>query len=669
MAEIGYISLVLAFFVSLYAIVAFAIGARQSRASLITGGRASVVLVFILVSISALVLEIALVTHHFQLEYVTSYTSRDLSLPYVVSSWWAGNAGSLLFWAWVLSLAAMIFVLKKRDDRTLLPYASAIVMFAQAFFLVMLISAQNPFTKLDFIPADGQGLNPLLENPAMVIHPPFLLCGYVLFTIPFALAIAALLSKKLDNEWITRARGWALLSWLLLGVGNIIGAWWAYVELGWGGYWAWDPVENAGLMPWLVATAFLHSINMQRHRGMFKQWTMALIILTFVLTIFGTFLTRSNLLSSVHTFGENNLLPFFPAFLVIILFGSFALLYHRRDGLKSEASLKSLVSRESAYLVNILLLLASTLVIFAGTIFPALVKAVSSTRLVLGESFFNTVSLPIFMAVVFLAGLCIIIGWRQLVGKEFRRNLLWPTIVALGVVIGLLVASVSRWQAVISFAVCGFVITAISYQWLRELMARRRAQAENPRAKTISGFLWPNNNQYGAYIIHIAIVLIAIGVIGSSVYATEKEVVLRPGESMTINQYTLNYDKMTFSSTDNKMIISASVSVYKSKEMVARLTPEKYVQRNYEQPVTEVAIRSTPAEDLYVILADWDRNRTAAFKVLINPLVMWIWIGGGVLFLGGLICFWSQRVNTEPPKSHQGNQATLARLETPKTNG
>ncbi|MFC1965225.1 heme lyase CcmF/NrfE family subunit, partial [Chloroflexota bacterium] len=407
MAEIGYISLVLAFIVSLFAIFAFSVGARKNRASLITGGRASVVLVFILVSISALVLEIALVTHNFQLEHVTSYTSRDLSLPYLVSSWWAGNAGSLLFWAWILSLSAVIFVLKKRDGKDLLPYGSAVVMFTQAFFLVMLISAKNPFTKLDFIPVDGRGLNPLLENPAMVIHPPFLLCGYILFTIPFALAIAALLSKKLDNEWIIRARGWALLSWLLLGFGNIIGAWWAYVELGWGGYWAWDPVENAGLMPWLIATAFLHSINAQRHRGMFKQWTMALIILTFMLTIFGTFLTRSDLLSSVHTFGENTLVPFFLTFLFIIFFGSFALLYIRRHGLKSEASLKSLVSRETVYLLNNLLLFAFTLIIFVGTIFPALVEAVSGTRLVLEESFFNTVGLPIFMAIVFLAGLCI----------------------------------------------------------------------------------------------------------------------------------------------------------------------------------------------------------------------------------------------------------------------
>ncbi len=669
MAEIGHISLILALIVSLFAIVAFSVGAKQNRPSLISKGRRSIVLVFILVSLSALVLEIALITHNFQLAYVTSYTSRDLSLPYLISSWWAGNDGSLLFWAWVLSLSAMIFVLKKQDDKALLPYASAIVMFVQAFFLVTLVSAENPFGKLASVPADGLGLNPLLENPAMVIHPPLLLSGYALFTIPFALAIAALISKKLDNEWISRARGWALLAWLLLGVGTIVGAWWAYIELGWGGYWAWDPVENAGLMPWLVATAFLHSINLQRRRGMFKQWTMALIIITFTLTIFGTFLTRSDLLSSVHTFGENTLVPFLLTLLFIIFFASFALLYARRHELEGEASLKSLVSRETAYLVNILLLLASTLVIFAGTIFPALAEVVSGIKLDVGQSFFNTFNPPIFMAIVFLSGFCIIMGWRQITGNRFRHRLLWPTIVALGVIIGLLVAGVKGWQAIIAFAVCGFVIAVTLYQWLWELMARHRAQAGNSQARTIFGFLRANKNRYGAYIIHIAIVMIAIGVIGSSFYSTGKEAILKPGESMTINQYTLNYGKMTFSSTESKMIISTFVSVYNGRELVAQLTPEKYIYRNYEQSVTEVAIRSTPVEDLYVILADWDTNRTAAFEVLVNPLVMWIWIGGGVFFLGGLICFWPQKVTNELPKSNQGTQVTLARLETPTTNG
>ncbi len=667
MAEIGFISLILALMVSLYSIVAFFIGFKIHRISWITNGRIGVVLVFILVSVSALVLEISLVTHNFQLEYVNSYTSTDLPLPYLISSWWAGNAGSLLFWAWILSLSALIFVLKKQKDNTLLPYSSTITMIVQGFFLIMLIFAINPFTELATIAADGQGLNPLLENPAMIIHPPLLICGYALCTIPFALAIASLLSKKPDDKWIAHARSWMILSWLLLGLGNIIGAWWAYVELGWGGYWGWDPVENTGLMPWLVATAFLHSIIVQRRDGMFKVWTLALIIITFVLTIFGTFLTRSDILSSLHAFDENVLVPYYIAFLSIIFFGSFALLYYRRDELKSNVRLKSPVSKESIQLINILLLLAATLVIFAGTIFPALVEAVGGLKIDIGKSFFNTVTLPVFMIIVFLIGFCTVIGWRKLRNKEFGLNLLVPTILTVGVVIGLLVAGVNKWQAVITFAVCGFVITAILYQWLRELLLHRRTQSEKIKTKNISDFLWANKNRYGAYVIHMAIVLMTIGIVGSSVYASEKEAILNPGESMTINQYTLNYDKMTISDTENKMIVSVSISVYNNEKLVTRLTPEKYVHRNYNQPVTEVAVHSTPIEDLYVILADWDRNQTAAFTVLVNPLIMWIWIGGGVMLLGGLVCFWPQRVIIGPLENHRDNRAMLARLETPKT--
>jgi cytochrome c-type biogenesis protein CcmF len=612
MAEIGYISVLLAFIASLYTIFAFIVGVRRNRPFMISSGRAGVGLVFILVSISALVLEIALVSHNFQLKYVTSYTSRDLPLLYLASSWWAGNAGSLLFWAWILSLAAMVFVLKKRNNQPGLAYSPAIVMFIQAFFLTILVFVENPFGKLAAVPADGLGLNPLLENPAMVIHPPLLLAGYALFAIPFGLAIAALLKKEADNEWITHARSWVLLAWLLLGAGNIVGAWWAYTQLGWGGYWAWDPVENAGLMPWLVATAFLHAINVQKHRGMFKQWTMVLIIITFTLTLFGTLLTRSDLLSSVHTFGENTPVPYFLTFLAITFLGSFALFLTRRHGLKSEAGLKSLVSRESAHLANTLLLLASTLIIFVGTVFPALARAVNGTELNIGQSFFNTFNLPIFMAIVFLAALCIIIGWRQTTGKGIKLGVLSLIIFALGTTTGLIVAGASQWQAVTTFAVCGFAIVVTLYQFLKDLMTFRRSK-ENSLTMNFYDSLWANKNRYGAYIVHIAIALVAIGIIGSSDYATEKDSILKPGESMTINQYTLNYDQMTFSESDSRMTISAYVSVYDGKELITHLTPEKYIQRNYGQPVTRVAIRSTPAEDLYVILADWDSNQTAAF--------------------------------------------------------
>ena len=327
MADIGYIALFLALATSIYSAITYIIGVKKKHQALIESARNGLLATCGLVSVSVAVLLYAILSHNFQIEYVASYTSRDTPLAYLISALWAGNAGSLLFWAWLLSLFAMMVVLQNRNkNRGLVPYASSIIMLTEAFFLILLISVSNPFHELGFVPAEGMGLNPLLENPGMIIHPPLLLAGYVGFTVPFAFAIAALLTVKFGDEWIITIRRWTLLAWLLLGFGNLLGAWWAYVELGWGGYWAWDPVENAGLMPWLVATAFLHSIMIQRRKGMLKIWNMVLIILTFNLAIFGTFLTRSGILSSVHSFGDTNMGPFFLVFMGIALFGSLGLL-------------------------------------------------------------------------------------------------------------------------------------------------------------------------------------------------------------------------------------------------------------------------------------------------------------------------------------------------------
>ncbi|MEE9583144.1 MAG: cytochrome c biogenesis protein CcsA, partial [Dehalococcoidales bacterium] len=340
MAEVGYTALLVAFVASVYSAIAFIFGARKGHAALVASARRSLLAVFWLVSLSVALLATALVTHNFQIEYVASYTSSDLSLPYLISALWAGNAGSLLFWGWLVSIFAVVMALKKRDrGKELVPYASAIVMLTEAFFLILLLFVSNPFHRLAFVPAEGLGLNPLLENPGMIIHPPLLLAGYAAFTIPFAFAIAALLTKRLGDDWIIAVRRWTLMAWLLLGLGTLFGAWWAYVELGWGGYWAWDPVENASLMPWLVATAFLHSIMMQRRRGMLKLWNMVLIILVFSLTLFGTFLTRSGALASVHAFTGSVLGTFFLAFIGIALIGSLALLLYRRKGLRGEAEM------------------------------------------------------------------------------------------------------------------------------------------------------------------------------------------------------------------------------------------------------------------------------------------------------------------------------------------
>ena len=658
MADIGYIALFLALTASVYSAIAYTVGARRRNWPLVASARNSLLAAFGLISISIAILAYALVTHNFQLEYVASYTSRDMPLAYLLSALWAGNDGSLLFWVWLLSIFATIVVLQKRDvGQELVPYASSVMAAIQAFFLVLLLSVSNPFHKLPFALAEGTGLNPLLENLGMILHPPVLLVGYVGFTVPFAFAIAALLTKRLGDEWLIVIRRWTLLAWLCLGIGLIIGAWWAYVELGWGGYWAWDPVENAGLMPWLVATAFLHSIMMQRRRGMLKAWNMVLVILTFSLAIFGTFLTRSGVLSSVHTFSESALGPFFLTFIGVTLFGSLGLLYYRSEDLKGEAEMESFISRESTFLLNNLLLVGATFAIFVGTIFPVISEVVRGVKISVGPPFFNQINGPIFLALILLAGICTLIGWRRASIRNLTRNFFWPLVAGLVLGVVLFILGIREWYALIGFPICGFVLTTILYEWFRGVRAHHQIRAEN-YFKAFWRLITTNRPRYGGYIVHGAILLMTIGVVGSSLYGTEKEVTLKPGEMMTIKNYTLTYDNLDHYETESKAIVTATLSVSNRGEPIGKLVPEKYFHRSYEQPVTEVAIRATLREDLYVILLGWDTDDTATFKVLVNPLVNWIWIGGGVFLLGGLIAFWPERrTAADPGQTKRGGKS------------
>ena len=643
MADIGYIALFLALVASVYSAIVFIFGARRGHQALSQSAKNGLLAVFGLTSVAVLILITALLTHNFQIEYVALYTSRDLSVPYLLSALWAGNDGSLLFWGWILSLFAVIVVLQKRDiGKPLVPYAAAVTMVIEAFFLILMLFMTNPFKELSFIPADGRGLNPLLENPGMIFHPPTLLAGYVGLTIPFAFAIAALLTRRFGDEWIISIRRWTLMAWLLLGIGNILGAWWAYVELGWGGFWAWDPVENAGLMPWLVATAFLHSIMMQRRRGMLKVWNMVLVILSFSLAIFGTFLTRSGVLSSVHSFGESSLGPFFVGFLGITLIGSFALLVSRNDELKGEAEMESLVSRESTFLLNNLLFIGAAFAIFLGTVFPLISEAVRGVKISVREPFFDQVNGPIFLAIILLAGICTLIGWRRASPRNLVRNLLLPIVLALGVGIILFIVGIRQWYALIAFMISGFVLATIFYEWVRGTIARHRMRGDN-HVKAFLGLIGANRPRYGGYIVHISIILMTIGVVGSTFFDAETEATLQVGDTMDIEKYTLEYENIDYFETESKEVATAALSVYNQGEFIGVLTPEKYFHRSYDQGVTEVAIRSTLSEDLYVILLGWDGEGAATFKVLVNPLVNWMWIGGIVFVIGSLISFWPER--------------------------
>ena len=640
MGDLGYAALVAGFVIAVYGAVAWLLGHRNGQRELLDSARNSVWAVAALNVLAAGVLINALVTHDFQFKYVYSYTSSDMDVGYILSAFWAGNEGSLLLWAVVLSLFGLVAMLQnRRQNQELLPYAMAIVLGVEAFFLFIVAFQSSPFARFDAIPVEGQGLNPLLENPGMFFHPPTLYLGYVGFTIPFAFAMAALISKRLGPEWINSTRRWTLVAWFFLSMGNLLGAQWAYVELGWGGYWGWDPVENASLLPWLVGTAYLHSVKIQQRRGMLKVWNMALIILTFSLTIFGTFLTRSGVIQSVHAFGDSTLGAMFLGLLAIVVVSSVGLLISRLTQLKSESELDSLVSRESSFLFNNLILVAVAFAVFWGTVFPLISEAVRGVTVSVGAPFYNVVAGPIFGLLILLMGICALIGWRRASTKNLIRNFLYPAAASLAIVVLLYAMGMREIYALVGFTTCGFVAGTIGLEWVRGVRARSRKNKEN-YLKAFFALVWNNKPRYGGYVVHVGIVLIALGVIGSMMFKEENQATLGPGESVSIRDYSLTLDGVTEYSTQSKNVTSASFSIARDGSPVGKLVSEKYIHKTYESPVTEVGIWTTPKEDLYVILAGWGDDGTATIKAVVNPLVVWIWIGGVVVLFGTLIAVW-----------------------------
>lgn len=652
MADIGYIALVLGFVVCICSAAVSFWGQMRKHPRLTAGAQIGVFAAFGLVTLSAIVLIYALMTHDFQLEYVASYTSRDMSWPYLFSAFWAGNAGSLLLWAWLLTFFAVVMVLwQRRSTKELLPYASSVVMLTSAFFLLLLAFIVNPFAKLAAVPADGNGLNPLLQNPGMIFHPPALLAGFAALTLPFAFAMAALIAKRKDRDWLADLRRWTLIAWIFLSIGNVLGAWWAYVELGWGGYWGWDPVENMSFIPWVVTTALLHSIILQRTRGKNRIWTIGLVIIAFNLPILATFITRTDVLSSVHAFTNTGMGPAFIGFMELGLIIPLVLLYVRRHLFQSEQKPAPTLSKESGFqAINIIFIVVSAIVLIA-TLFPLISELAGGSKANLGPSFYNIVVGPIFLVIILLIGICALMGWRHETALTLLRRLGLPLIIAF--ILGLTLAfatSTAGWIAV-SFALCAFAACSILIEAYRMIRARSQARGENP-VKALAGSLSGSRIRYGAMIIHLGIILIAVGVIGSSALTTQKDVSLAPGESTTLNQYTLTYDDLQSRSTGSTYDVRAILSVQNSGHTIGQLTPEKILYLDSMQPVTEVAIHSTLREDLYVILGEWSSDNTAQFTIMVRPAVKWIWIGGGFLLFGGLIALWAPRKTK--PKTSEG---------------
>lgn len=663
--DIGYAALLIAFIVSGFSALAFIWGKMKGYSELLEAGRNAAFAVFALFTLASLVMIYALVSRDFGVSYVAQYTDRALPLDYTLSAFWAGQEGSLLFWGWLLSLFAVVVLVQNKDKhRDLMPFVMGILMITSTFFLMLLTLVTNPFYRLPVAPADGQGLNPLLQNMGMFFHPPTTYLGYVGFAIPFAFAMAALITGKLGDEWIKSTRRWTLFAWFFLSMGNFWGAQWAYVELGWGGFWAWDPVENASFMPWLTGTAYLHSVMIQQRRGMLKVWNMVLIILTFALTIFGTFLTRSGILSSVHSFGQSNLGPFFLAFIGMVLVLAVGLLIDRLPYLRSENELDSLVSRESSFLLNNLILLGATVATFWGVIFPLVSEAVRGVKITVSMPFFNQVNGPIFMALLLIMGICPLIGWRKASTENMIRNFLYPTVLTL-IFAGVGYAfGINDLYALSAISFCVFVVAVILMEVWRGTRARHRTAGENYLV-ALGRLIWHNKPRYGGYVVHLSIVMIAMGIIGTYAFHTETEVTLAPGEMMNIDKFSIKYNGLTEYPQRDKSVVAAIVEVYNAGKRVGYLYPAKEFSPKSEQPSSEVAIRTTFVEDVYVILAGWDTDQTASFKVVVNPLVVWIWIGGAVMLLGTAIAFWPDEREKRRKERNVGSMREAEREAVP----
>ncbi|MDX2192549.1 MAG: heme lyase CcmF/NrfE family subunit [Gemmatimonadales bacterium] len=596
-----------------------------------------------------------LITHDFNIEYVASYTSRNLPTGYIISAFWAGQKGSLLFWAVVLSLfGSLAQVLTSRRHAALLPYVAGVTSGVAVFFILVMLFSANPFERLPFTPPDGKGLNPQLQNPGMMIHPPMLYLGYISITVPFGFAIAALLSRKLDTGWIHAMRKWTIVSWLFLSVGITLGMWWAYVELGWGGYWAWDPVENASFLPWLTMTAFLHSVMIQEKRGMLKRWNMALIVGTFLLSIFGTFITRSGIIASVHSFTQSNVGYWFLGALVTVAILSFTLLYTRWPQLEAEVELESLVSRESAFLFNNLALVGIAFSVLWGTLFPILSEAVQGTKITVGPPFFNEVNVPLGLFLLGLTGVGPLIAWRKASALNLRRQFIGPVLSGVTVLAACLAAGMRKPEPLLALFLAGFTAGTIGQEFWRGMRARMRMHGEAPPL-ALARLVSRNRRRYGGYLVHVGVVIYFVAFTGMA-FKAEREATLKPGQSVELRSpyghtYTLTHVGISQFDQLNRKVSAATLEVTRDGRPFSRITSEKrqhvdsFGNPTFE-PSTEVGIHTTLQEDLYVVFAgavgarDGSLTEEAVYRITVNPLVVWLWIGGFVLVLGGVVTMW-----------------------------
>lgn len=641
MADIGYFALILALLSSAYAAISYVIGVKKDRSDFLESAKGGVLSAALFTTFASAALVYLLMSSDFSIEYVAQYTSTDLPAFYKFSALWAGNNGSLLLWAWLLTVFTAIVVIGKKN-RDLLPYAGSVMAGVAVFFLLLLCTISNPFTKLAYSVPQGSGLNPMLQNPGMVIHPITLYLGYVGFTVPFAFAIAALLTKQSDDRWIKITRKWTVISWFFLSLGNLFGAQWAYVELGWGGYWAWDPVENASLIPWLTGSAFLHSVMVQERKNMLKIWNMLLIIFTFGLTLFGTFLVRSGVVASVHAFGDSSLGMFFLAFTTLAMMASLYLVADRLKMLKQGSEFEGIISKESSFLLNNLLFVASAFSILWGTIFPIVSEGFTGNKVTVGPPFFNAINAPIGLAFVLLMGICPLIAWRKATPKSLLTNFIVPVAAALASAVIFVVMGITKPYALMAFTICVFVATSTIQDVIKGVLVRRSMTNEGIFL-SFGRLLTRNRRRYGGYIIHMGIVMMIVGITGSNTYNQEFTKTVKPGQSVQVEGYNVSFKGLQQTSKGSNSIVYADINVTNEKGSTSDLRPEQVSYPTAEQPSTEPAIWSTWAEDFYVTMAGWEQDQSVTFKFNINPLVKWLWSGAYVLIAGTVFALWPGR--------------------------
>jgi cytochrome c-type biogenesis protein CcmF len=702
MATVGRACLILALAVAVYGIAASLYGARRGRPEFVASGRRSVYAVAALCTGAFGILELAFLRSDFTFATVAGHSSTTTPLFYKASAAWSSQEGSLLLWVWLLSLwSSLVLFLTRRSLRRVAPYATAVLLGYAMFFTGLLVFAESPFAVLATVPADGAGLNPLLRHPSMMIHPPMLYSGYTLFAIPFAFAVGALITRQVGADWIRSTRRFALAAWFFLGVGILLGARWSYAELGWGGYWAWDPVENASLLPWLTGTAFIHSIMIQEKRGMLKIWNVSLVLATGTLAILGTFLVRSGILDSIHAFGASTLGVPFVILIAALIAGSIGLVVWRRAELRSENRLDSLLSREAIFLLNNVVLVAMAFVVFWGTFWPLIAEALTGTRRALGPPWFDKYTVPLAIVLVLLSGIGPVIAWRKATVANARRNFVLPSAGALAIGVALAAFGTASRPFALAMFVCGaFVVLSVGQEFWRGVGVRRAMTGEDP-LRALRSLVARNRRRYGGYLVHVGMALLFIGVAASTAFNDARDVRLAPGQSVRSGDYTFTYQRATARISQRegeleKISFGAVVDVRRDGRHVTTLRPERgyypslegnglgAVGRFFEGEATsEIGLKAGLRRDIWTAMTPdirrlmptiekGDRVFEAAgakldpglkgqalglalrglvnkyladrpeatFRVITSPLVTWIWIGAIVVFLGGLIALW-----------------------------